>query len=57
MAGMPQELRNELKAIRYFDRDFVLAEKYDQTDCMSFLLRQIRRGEITHAIQEALARN
>lgn len=57
MAGVPQELRNELKAIRYFDRDFVLAEKHDQTDCMSFLLRQIRRGEITHAIQEALARN
>jgi hypothetical protein len=57
MAGVPQELRNELKAIRYFDRDFVLAEKHDQTDCMSFLLRQIRWGEITHAIQEALARN
>jgi hypothetical protein len=57
MAGMPQELRNELKAIRYFDRDFVLAEKHDQTDCMSFLLRQIRRSEITQAIQEAVARD
>jgi hypothetical protein len=31
MAGMSQELRNELTAIRYFDRDFVLAEKHDQT--------------------------